>query len=75
MGASIEGAETLTFKKVDMPDGISRWVPSELDLRLPTDSDLPVADQHFLTYIPWDDKYLELVPKDWLMWRLRPVSA
>lgn len=39
-------------------------LPADLKLALPTDSQLPVDQQHFLLYIPWDDFYLELVPSE-----------
>lgn len=36
----------------------------QITLLLPKNSKLPKQDQHFLLYIPWDDKYLGLVPED-----------
>jgi len=40
------------------------WIPSDLNLQMPKNSMLPIDQQHFLAYIPWEDKYLDLIPED-----------
>lgn len=37
---------------------------TDILLALPEQSDISPDKLHFLLYIPWDDKYLELVPED-----------
>jgi hypothetical protein len=54
------------FKIFTLPDGQSFTVPSDLTLSIPQNSEVESSMLHFLIYIPWDDKYLEQVPADYL---------
>lgn len=38
--------------------------PKDLILELPEKSNLPLSTQHYLLYIKWQDKYLDLVPSE-----------
>ncbi len=38
------------------------YLPEDVALALPENSLLPQEQQHFLLYIPWDEKYLNLIP-------------
>ena len=40
------------------------YLPDDIQLSLPENSQLAVDQQHFLLYIPWDERYLDLVPKE-----------
>ncbi len=39
-------------------------IPSDVQVVAPENSQLPKDQQHFLLYIPWNQKYLTLVPTD-----------
>ncbi len=39
--------------------------PKDVPLLLPTESSLPLQDQHFLIYIPWQEDYLDLIPEQY----------
>lgn len=39
--------------------------PSNISLALPDDSSLPLDQQHYLLYIPWDDLFLSEVPEQY----------
>lgn len=53
----------MQFKHLTLPDqNIDGYVPESLELRLPDNTTLPLENQHFLLYIPWQDSYLALVP-------------
>ena len=41
---------------------VPRYFPKNVILKLPTQSSLDEKDQHFLIYIPWESKYIQLVP-------------
>jgi hypothetical protein len=49
------------FSVFSLPDGKSAWIPDDIELRIPENSSLGPADLHFLVYIPWRVKYLDLV--------------
>lgn len=56
----------LKFKAISFPGIFEKfWIPIDLDLKLPEKSGLPIEQQHFLLYIPWDKKYLNLVPDEY----------
>jgi len=38
--------------------------PADIELALPSNSELPLEQQHFLLYIPWKEEYLSLVPAE-----------
>ncbi len=57
--------ETMQFKTIAFPEVLEATkIPSDIQLALPESSQLPLDQQHFLLYIPWDDKYLQLVPAE-----------
>ena len=39
-------------------------MPAKIPLKYPTNSKLPPSKQHFLAYIPWEEKYLNSVPTE-----------
>ncbi len=45
---------------IHVPDNF----PADATVKLPTNSDLPESEKHFLLFIPWEDKYLQFVPAD-----------
>ena len=49
------------YKLLELPKGEAVWIPADVDLRLPEGSAVQPGLLHTLIYIPWDDKYLELV--------------
>ena len=40
-------------------------IPADIKLKIPSQSSLEQKEWHYLTYIPWEDKYLNYVPKDY----------
>jgi len=52
---------SMPFKSFALPNGQAAWIPDDLELRLPEKTTLDLGDLHYLIYIPWHDKYLELV--------------
>jgi hypothetical protein len=46
------------FKHIRLATGESHAIPSDLELREPEESTLEPTRRHYLTFIPWDDKYL-----------------
>jgi len=53
-----------SFKTFHYPDVIEKTLmPEDVELRLPQKTDLPKDQWHFLVYIPWDEKYLKLIPQ------------
>jgi hypothetical protein len=55
-------ANPVSFNEFQLPGGRRAWVPADLDLKRPEASRLPVERQHALIYLPWHDRYLDLVP-------------
>lgn len=51
----------LSFTQFNLPTGESAWIPADIELRLPDKSSLDPRYLHYLIYIPWHDKYLELI--------------
>jgi hypothetical protein len=49
------------FTVFSLPNGESAWIPDDIELRIPESSSLSPPDLHFLLYIPWRVKYLDLV--------------
>jgi len=56
---------SISFAPFDLPSGQSAWIPADIELRLPEKTTLDAANLHYLIYIPWHDKYLELVDEAW----------
>lgn len=55
----------MSLKEVSFPDVLqTSYLPDDIQLLLPENSQLPLEQQHFLLYIPWNEKYLELVPDE-----------
>ncbi len=50
-----------SFVPFSLPTGQVGWIPDDIELRIPDNSSLDTGDLHYLIYIPWHDKYLELV--------------
>jgi len=50
------------FKQIRLDAGKVYFVPSDLELREPSESSLDAGRRHFAIYIPWADKYLANVP-------------
>ena len=58
--------ERLEFKS-NYIDGVGEFtVPYDIRLELPENITLDKKDWHYLTYIPWDEKYLKNVPDDFI---------
>lgn len=55
----------LQFKKFTLPSNDVFLIPEDLDLVVPSESSLDLDRQHFLIYIPWDEKYLNFVDSSW----------
>lgn len=53
------------FTQVTFPDGISARIPSDIQLRFPISSSLPLDQQHYLIDIPWEESYLQHVPQEY----------
>lgn len=51
----------MNYKKIQLPDGGQAYLPEDIELVFP-ESDLPVELQHYLAYIPWNEKYMQYVP-------------
>ena len=51
----------ISFMPFTLPAGQAAWIPADIELRLPQKTSLDAADLHYLIYLPWHDKYLELV--------------
>jgi hypothetical protein len=51
----------MEFKQFTLPEGQVESVPTDITLELPQESDLPLDQQHFLIYIPWEDRYVDQV--------------
>ncbi len=56
----------MAFKEISLPPVLSATkLPDDLTLRAPEHSTLPIDQQHYLLYIPWEDSYLQLVPGEY----------
>lgn len=56
----------MQFKQFHIPNIINKSnIPVDINFLAPENSQLPLEDQHFLLYIPWNDKYLDLVPEEY----------
>lgn len=55
----------MNFKTIDLPDGGKSKVPEDISLTFPPNDELPKDELHYLAYIPWDEKYLGLVPAEY----------
>lgn len=49
------------FTLFRLPTGQAAWIPADVDLRLPLSSTIQPDQLHYLIFIPWDAKYLDLV--------------
>jgi hypothetical protein len=50
---------TVAFKRLLLPSSPPTWTPSDPNLRLPGATAIDPCGIHALTYIPWEDRYLE----------------
>jgi len=48
-----------------LPTGETAWIPADIELRVPIKSSIQSKLLHYLIYIPWDEKYMELVTPDY----------
>ncbi|MFI5271212.1 MAG: HD domain-containing protein [Candidatus Saccharimonadales bacterium] len=55
----------IEFRPYTSPTGSEYLLPSDVELRLPSESSLPPESMQRLVYIPWDDKYLDNVPGEY----------
>lgn len=54
----------MQFKEVSFPPILDKtFVPQNLELIPPTNSELPIEQQHYLLAIPWKETYLKLIPE------------
>ncbi len=54
----------MIFERLFLPKiGVDTFIPSDIELKLPENSELLLDQQHFLIYIPWKEEYLEMVPE------------
>lgn len=53
------------FQNFEVPGGTNEFVPRDISLVVPTDSELPLEQQHFLISIPWEDRYAEQVDAEY----------
>jgi len=52
---------SISFTLFILPTGQVAWIPDDIELRIPDKTALDPGNLHYLIYIPWHDKYLELV--------------
>lgn len=56
----------MQFKKISFPPILeSAYIPEDITILPPENSSLPIEQQHFLLYIPWEERYFELVPSEY----------
>jgi len=53
--------QAATFKAFGLPSGHQAWIPSDLTLQVPPSTAVAADLVHFLAYIPWEPRYMELV--------------
>ena len=51
------------FKKVRLPAGIFKYVPQDIKIKIPLHRDIEPERLQLLTYIPWDDSFINNVPE------------
>ena len=52
---------SISFIPFILPGGQAAWIPDDIELCIPEKTSLDASNLHYLIYIPWHDKYLELV--------------
>ena len=55
----------ISFTALSLPTGESVWIPADVNLQLPAATSIDRSLLHCLIYIPWDDKYMKLVPLEY----------
>jgi hypothetical protein len=50
-----------SFTPFQLPTGQAAWIPTDIELRIPDKTCLDPELLHYLIFIPWQDKYLELI--------------
>jgi hypothetical protein len=53
---------THTFWQIKLPNGRTAYLPDDINVKLPEDTDVAPERVHLLAHIPWVDKYLDMVP-------------
>jgi hypothetical protein len=51
----------LSFSTFRLPTGGTAWIPADIRLQVPQETSIDPARLHYMIYIPWDDRYMELV--------------
>lgn len=60
----VRSDSSLLFKKLEVPGGGVLLIPEDIELVFPNEENVSPNLLHFLVFIPWQDKYLDLVPED-----------
>jgi hypothetical protein len=50
------------FKAVALPTGAFAYVPQDINVIIPKAPRIAADDRHYLAYLPWEARFLELVP-------------
>ena len=53
------------FKPFDLPSGERAWIPSDLHVAVPDSASIAPDLLHYLVYIPWDRRLLDLVDPEY----------
>jgi hypothetical protein len=56
----------MEFKSIIIPGLGTKYIPQDIVINIPKDSGVSEDKIHFLAEMPWDDKYLENIPNDFL---------
>jgi hypothetical protein len=54
--------DPVRFRMIDLPQGGWAYMPADIHVRFPGNSDVARSRRHLLAYIQWDDTYLDFVP-------------
>jgi hypothetical protein len=55
--------KTILFQQIHTPSDETYLVPEDISIRFPSHTDVAPERLHLLAYIPWDDQYMEYIPK------------
>jgi hypothetical protein len=53
----------MNFVRFDAPYSPPAWIPADVELRVPENHELDAHLLHFLVFIPWQDEYVQRVPR------------
>jgi hypothetical protein len=59
------GRQKETFTRFRLPSGNTAWIPSDIRLAVPVGTSVDPDLLHYLAYIPWEPRYLELVDPEY----------